>query len=167
MWKLSSIIAAVALVGCSEVPTLPAPDYSAPANREAYKAFKAAMKTDWVNKPFKKGNMPNHMTAMNYNSFYKENRRQIANRNAKRAYKALRRVELGECQWQALSSKDVPKWAAHRIHNPPSGAYGCLFVAHYLNNPRYGKKRAVNNEGRFFIGDDGRLTYLGRFRHPY
>lgn len=167
MRKFFVLVAAFSVAGCAEVPTLPAPDYDAPGNREAYSAFKSAMKTDWLNRPFKKGDMPNQMTAMNHHKFYNENRRQLANRDAKRAYGALRRVRLGKCEWQAFTMNDVPKWAAHRIQETPGGAYACPFVAHYQINPPYGKKLAAKAKGRFYLNNNGRLAYVGRFSHPY
>lgn len=152
-------------VACTDGGAAVPPAYKAPHDRAAFKAFKAAMKSDWLDKPHTIGDAPKTMTAFNYQKSVEWNRKQLANKAAKRSYNALQKLKLGECVWQRLT-EEIPDWARDRVPEAPGSLYVCNFTVHYQINPPHGDKLSVETKGGFFK-QGRRFAYLGRFKHPY
>ena len=151
------------LAACSAAPP---PDYDPPSSIEAANAFKAAMKTDWVNKPLEIGEPPATTTAMNYQKSVAWNEKNLDNKNAPKVHKAFRKMNIHECEWGAFRARSLPDRVRERVAEPPKGAYTCQYTAHYRINPPHGEPLFAKGEG-YFWKEGSRYAYAGRFAHPY
>ena len=165
MRKILSIGFATTLFACAEA-SAPPPEYNAPLNGAAYKAYKAAMKTDWLDKPYDIGDAPDSVNAMNYQQSVDWNEKKLANDKAPKVYKALQKLQVENCAWGSVKKRKLPERVQERVTVLPAGAYLCQFTVHYRINPPYGDAYELNSEGYFF--QEGRTyVYAGKFAHPY
>ena len=167
---MRTVFAALAFVltaACSGGEPPSPPDYDKPLDGVAFKAFKAAMKADWLDKPYDLGDgPPESANAMNYQQSVDWNNKQLANKKAPKVYKALRRLNIGDCVWQKFRERDVPAWSKERITEAPHAVYKCAFTLHYRINPPHGSPESVESEG-FFYKNGRDFVYIGKFDHTY
>ncbi len=143
-----------------------APQYEPPLDGAAYKAFKAAIKADWLDKPYELGEAPETVNAMNYQKSVEYNEKQLRNKKAPKVYDALRKLKIKTCEWGALKKRSLPKRVQKRVSTPPAAAYHCSFTLHYQINPPLGTPYELESNGYFFI-EDREFIYAGKFRNPY
>lgn len=165
MRKLFLLAATLSLYACAE-SAVPAPDYEEPMSGPAFKAYKAAMKTDWLDQPYELGEPPESANAMNYQQSVEWNEKQLANKKAPKVYKALQKLQINACEWGAVRNRDLPERVRERVPTPPFGAYRCKFTLHYRINPPFGDPYEVESEGMFYQQDYAYI-YAGKFAHPY
>lgn len=120
-----------------------------------------------IDNPYTQENVDKPMNALNYESYRSNNLRNIANKDAKRLYGALQKIEIIDCKWGRASPKKVPKRSIIlRLEKLPDAAYDCQYKAHYQINPPHGSRKTIKFSGYFFEKDDD-ITYAGYFADPY
>lgn len=158
-------ILCLCVFGCADGGQLAPPDYDPPSNNSAKAAYLEALRIDGYEN-IDVGETPESANALNYQQSVAYNERRLTRKHTQTALSALRKIELGECEWRKSTKGDVPKWARQRITMPPSAVYECAYTLSFQINPPYGDKKTATGRGAFFK-QDGRFVYMGRMPNPY